>query len=325
MQRSVRAPIPDDVRRQLLLESRGICCLCHRSRIQHLHHLRESAKGGKSVGTNLAGVCATCHNTIHDGPDSEASLRAARNDWLAECQNLLARIIQTDAAVEPRAQELYHEYFGLNDLNEVQELTRRLRGFLGSGSLFDNFVNIRRHDVRKEVDLHGNCWTHEEQRFRPFTVLTKRNVQFSGACPATFRDTRFAAEVKLDGKWTTPQWEVAHDTSQFKILSLKLPRTLQQHDDCILRFSYYWPTTWDFVDYLYTYDVLTWIQRLTYQFSLPQGYNIRSVTTGAIDLFGHEWARKDRVNYQDNEFVCVTKHLLPFTSWKVRYRAERRR
>ena len=87
--------------------------------------------------------------------------------------------------------------------------------------------------------------------------------------------------------------------------------------------SYYWPTTWDFVDDLYTYDVLTWIERLTYHFRLPPEYTIRSVTTGAIDLFGHEWARNDRVTNQDNEFVCVTKHLPPFTSWRVRYSAER--
>jgi hypothetical protein len=163
-------------------------------------------------------------------------LKDARNKWLATCQDLLARIIQTDAALEPRAQALYREYFGLDDPSELRELTRRLRGFLGSGSLFDNFVNIRQHDVRKEVDLKGNCWTFEEQRFRPFTVLAKRNVQFSGACPVTLPETRFTAEVQLDGKWTSPHWEIAHDAPRFKILSLLLPRTLQQRDYCILRF-----------------------------------------------------------------------------------------
>ena len=44
-----------------------ICCLCGKRGIEHYHHLVKRSEGGSDLPENLIGICAICHENIHNG------------------------------------------------------------------------------------------------------------------------------------------------------------------------------------------------------------------------------------------------------------------
>jgi len=314
-----RRKIAKSLYRRLLVECRGVCCLCHEHPIQEIHHIVALHLGGGDDPENLAPVCASCHTLVDTGRYSPEKLRSERDKWTLECQRILFSIISSSPAGRLRSE--LGSFLRLEKEVELAEFSNRLTNFAKAGSLFSNFVNIRVHDIKRTVDESGSCWTWEEQGFMPFSSLTKRRVQFNGSSPVDFATTQFESSIVLDEKEVTPEWKCVVDAPQAKVIELNLPRTLNADEVCILRFRYFWPTTWNMTESAYTYDVLAWIERVKYSFSLPDNVKIRSVQASQIDVFGHTWRGAGKTTVNDSSFEWSDARLPLFTSCKVKYYA----
>ena len=61
-----RKPIKSKIRKELLY-ARKKCQYCRRLPAQHLHHIRGVASGGSNRESNLARLCAYCHQRVTSG------------------------------------------------------------------------------------------------------------------------------------------------------------------------------------------------------------------------------------------------------------------
>ena len=78
MTRNNRKPIPDDIRRQVLIEAGYRCGVptCRNILAIDLHHMEEVSEGGSNDPSNLLALCPTCHALYHRGTYSKEAIYA---------------------------------------------------------------------------------------------------------------------------------------------------------------------------------------------------------------------------------------------------------
>lgn len=72
-----RANIPQDVRREVLIEAGYRCAVptCRTIGVVDVHHIVLVAEGGKNTADNLIALCPTCHAMHHRGAMPEEAIR----------------------------------------------------------------------------------------------------------------------------------------------------------------------------------------------------------------------------------------------------------
>lgn len=316
-----RKNVPQAICRLLYVECRGKCCLCHETPIQEIHHIVPVSSGGSNAPENLAPVCASCHKRIHSS--SEYPLERVKNEkesWIGNSREILFSIITSGLSAEELIRELQN-FYRPKDPAQVAEFRKRLLHYVRSPYLFNNFVNIRRHWIRKDVDDSGDCWTWEEQTFRPFFSLDMRTIPFNGISPVKLETTRFKVRLILDNKQVTPQWQCAVDDPNFKLVAVMLPRAISPNEHCTMRYEYFWPSTWELPQDIYTYDVLAWIEEVEYKFSMSKRWLIESVETAGLDVLGYSWESVGEVSLEGPSFRWSANRLPLFTSCTLTHRA----
>ncbi len=315
-----RKHISNAIYRQLYVECRGRCCMCREEGIEEIHHIIPLSKGGSDAATNLAPVCASCHAEIHrDEENSRENVRAKKENWIESNKETLHAIITSGLSAEELIRRLGSFYMP-KDPEQVTEFRKRLLHWASSPYLFNNFVDIRKHSIRKDVDDSGNCWTWEEQIFRPFSSLQRRTIQFSGTAPCDFETTRFTVTLVLGDKVIDPEWSCVTDDPNFKLVAVTLPRTIREGERCTMRCKYFWPSTWEMSGGVYTYDVLAWIEQIEYRFSVTPQWIIDSVHTAGLNVLGYGWESVGEVRWEGSCFEWKAKRLPLFTSCTLRHR-----
>ena len=78
MTRDNRKPIPDDVKRQVLIEAGYRCGVptCRNILAIDLHHMEQVSEGGGNETANLLALCPTCHALYHRGNYSKEAVYA---------------------------------------------------------------------------------------------------------------------------------------------------------------------------------------------------------------------------------------------------------
>lgn len=319
-----RRTLSPSLYRYLLAETRGFCSMCHEAPVQEVHHIKPVSEGGQNFYDNLIPLCADCHKRVHLTGVSDADLLSLKSGWITKNRLVLARIVRRRHSPYELARSLAENYFRVADKIESRRFKTRLAKMLNAQELFRNLAWIRQHRIKKNVDGDGNCWTEEYQKLSSFWPTRYRTVEIRGDGPATQHDNQFAARVTLNGRELPIAVSCVSDDAHFKLYKLSWGEALPAGQMFEVECRYFWPCTWNLPEDVYSYDVLSWIDSLVYDFCLPRQFAVESVRSSFIDVFDRQTTFRGRAAIRSNRFSWEGSRLPLFSSVIIKYRAKGR-
>lgn len=315
-----RERIPIELREYLVIECRGICCVCGDRSVQEIHHIKPVEEGGRTTYANLIAICGTCHSRIHSLRINRSLLRHSKAEWVSECQSALRKLL-SGARETPSADSTARHFAALKDFGEFAAFRRRLAALMGNGCVFRNAFAVRSHRIRKTVDAGGDCWTDEKMTLIPFLR------------PARFHDIHIRGDGATDAASLQFQWRIEEgapttartrprlirDDPCFKSYRVSWNPAVSPAVPIRLSYRYFWPATWNLQQDVYSYDVFGWSERVEYEFVLPVGWRVERVETSFIDVFGQEWPGCGDARPSGRGFLWRVRRLPMFTTAVIRH------
>lgn len=314
-----RKKIPSAAYKFLIVETRGLCSICHESSIEEIHHIIPVTELGTNNYENLIPLCASCHKKVHKNKISPKELQKLKYSWVSENEKILTRIILNQENLHLMAKEIASNYFRLKNVKEFKLFKDRLRNIFSVGEVFNNFARIKEHLIRKVVDINGNCWTYEHIKFYPLRTARYRVLHFRGDGPTQRAENEIQAKIYCDKKRLKSDISIIYDSPNFKSYKISWEKRVNHENLMELQCRYYWKNTWNLKEDFYSYDVLAWIDDFKYEFILPKEVIINTVSSSFIDLFGQEWPLYGQEHVHKNRFIWEGKRLPLFSTAVLKY------
>ncbi len=114
-----KAPMTNELRKQVYRRDGYRCALCDSTRGLHCHHVVKRSQGGPNEEWNLITLCSICHSTIH----------GQRPVWMGMTVEELRNVQELEQAAIEYLSDLYIESnrlwtpYGLFDLDGVTDTT----------------------------------------------------------------------------------------------------------------------------------------------------------------------------------------------------------
>lgn len=248
-------------------------------------------------------------------------LLEAKNRWLERSHEILARILRSDLSSSDKIDALVEGFEALGDPLEFERFRDRLGRLLNDETLFGGAARIRRHEVTKVVSAEADCWTYESMRLSPLHDTDHRTMHVRGDGPTSLAHVGFKAWFQHAGEERECDVRIVRDDPTFKSFRINFGEYVPAGDWVNLRWEYFWRQTWNLHHDVYSYDILTWLDELIYDFTLPHGMEIRQVSTALIDLFGREWPGLGTHLNDGRRFRWTVRRPPQFCSALVRYEA----
>lgn len=132
----------------------------------------------------------------------------------------------------------------------------------------------------------------------------------------------FSASLKINGNSIPFLVNVVNDEPSFKSFKIDWKITAGSRDMIELKFNYFWEKTWNLLKDYYSYDVLSWADKVHYKFSLPSIYSFKSIDASFIDLYGNEWPSIGSTVMKSNMFEWNGSRLPIFSTIIIKYETQ---
>lgn len=317
----MRKNIPQALYRSLVIEARGLCSLCHELPIQQIHHIIRVSEGGANEYENLIPICATCHSKIHRLGIEKSRLFKEKALWAKHNEEILSQIIKQHTNLTETMHALTRSFSTLTIGTEYDFFQERLNKLLSDSVVFQNFARIKTHKIKKVVTKKADCWTDENMQISPIVKMNCRTMHIRGDGITSAKQIEFSANAAINKKPIDCNVLLTRDDPTFKSFKISFGNMIMENQTLDLSFRYYWCNTWNFLSDYYSYDVLSWVDSLSYDFFLPNQYKIINVEGFLIDLFGHEWKDFGYCTWDKSRFQWKIKKPPIFCSAVVRYNA----
>lgn len=314
-----RIDIPRPLYEYLVTESRGLCNYCHRATFDEVHHIIPVEKGGSNEYDNLIPLCGSCHSKIHKTAYSPAKLRDAKEKWVCECRDVIARIVADAGSTTERVSRLVDSFDAVDNVVEFKGLHNRFAILQERKALFQNLFRVHDHRILINVDDEGNAEVAESQRWSSFAPFGKREYHIEGSTPCPTFVVDFKATARYRNRVLPTRVEVNNDHPTYKSFTLLFAKAVPAGQPVTVVTNYYWPRVWNLSADRYTYDVLGWAKRVEYTMRFPPGVRVQTVNDSYIDILGSEWKSIGNVRINENSFTWLGSHLPLFSSVIINY------
>ncbi len=316
-----RDNIPLHLYQFLVVECRGLCALCHENIVATIHHIIPVAESGPTEYANLIPLCASCHAKVHKTQYDPSRLRSEKKRWVLQCSAVLTRIISSSARRYIRSRQMLKSFDAVDNVEDFLGFKDRLKSLLDRKEVFKNLFRVHYHRIQKTIDVEGSSHTSETQSFSSFKRLKCRQFHLLGDRDASNSEVDFQAAAFVRQRRTGVTTRLTHDEPRSKSYQVSFDTSVPANTAVGLRFSFYWPKTWDLDTDRYTYDVLGWAERVEYEMQFPDVVNIQAVTTTFVDVFGREWPNIGHAECLGAGFRWIGTRLPLFTRVIIRYTA----
>lgn len=315
-----RTAIPQPLYQYLITESRGLCNLCHRTMIDEIHHIIPVERGGTNDYENLIGLCGSCHAKLHKTAYRPLDLAAAKDKWLQDCRNVIARVVSSAASESERIRHMLDSFDAVQNIQEFDGFHARLTYLLGRRAIFENLFRVHDHHISIAVDMAGNAMVTEMQRWSSFVPFKRRAYHIEGSTPCPTDEVAFKIAARSGKQALGIRVEVTEDHPTYKSFTIHFRDQIAAFQPVVINSSYSWPNVWDISRDRYTYDVFGWAERLQYSMVFPASVHIDSVHDSYIDMFGSEWKSIGTSKVHDhNGFDWIGNRLPLFSTVVINY------
>lgn len=317
----VRKKIPQALYRALVIEARGLCSLCHELPIQEIHHIVPVAEGGDNDYSNLIPICASCHSKVHSFGIKKDRLFEEKQLWTTQNEKIISQIIMKHESLSDTLHALTNSFSTLTNTSEYDLFQGRLRKLLSDNVVFENFARIKKHEINKIVDEKADCWTDESMKISTLLKTKSRTMHIRGDGHTFAEQAQFSAFAMINKKNIDCNVTLTRDDPTFKSYKIIFDNTILKNKSFDLSFRYCWCNTWDFYKDFYSYDILSWVDLLSYHFKLPNKYLITNAKGFLIDILGREWEDYGYCSWENSSFDWEIKKPPLFCTAVVRYDA----
>ena len=145
-----RIKIPQLIYQKIILETRGLCCICHLNNIDEIHHIKAIYEGGLNNYENLIGLCSNCHTRIHKYKSfTEKKLFEIKESWKNDCIKYLTEIITAQPDPIFISKFIATEYIRTFNKTEYSKFKTRLNAFLQIGEVYKNLARVNKHLIKR--------------------------------------------------------------------------------------------------------------------------------------------------------------------------------
>lgn len=315
--------IPSCLRRQLVLDSRGFCTLCHREAYSELHHIIPESEGGPTDYENLIPLCKVCHGRADQRQITRAELRSAKRKWCAECQRTITRIIASDLDEVRKIRALCDSYDGVcTNPDEQDSFKKRLEDLEQRQEVFRNFFSVLSHKIRMEVRADHSCVVLENLCGRTLVEKRWHTIHINGDNNDDVRSNELGFTASLVGRARSIECrvEIAEDSNIQKSFRIHFPKALNPTSRFEIEFGYTWPNAYSFSGpQRYTYDVFGWSEKVDYRIKFPKFVQIKNADGYLIDLFGRQWNGCGKGQSAGNELHWGARRLPMFSTMFIHF------
>jgi hypothetical protein len=154
----------------------------------------------------------------------------------------------------------------------------------------------------------------------PISATNFRVMHVRGDGPTSLEDIQFKANIVTSRKKPIDcEVTLIRDEPTFRSFLINYGIHIYPNEWINLNMSYFWRNTWCLDGDNYSYDVLTWLEELDYEFVLPKDRKITKIEGFLIDIFGREWKGLGDYKVETSSFVWKVQRPPIFCTCIVKY------